>query len=49
MQGYFFNDANNNLIVYMNKISHYLDGILETTCTIAIVTWKKIAAEKGFS
>jgi hypothetical protein len=33
----------------MIKISHYQDGILETTSIIAIVTGKKIAAEKGFS
>jgi hypothetical protein len=33
----------------MNKISHFHDGMLETTSLIAIVIGKKIAAEKGFS
>jgi hypothetical protein len=33
----------------MNKISHYPDGIRETTSLSANVTGKKNAAEKGFS
>jgi hypothetical protein len=31
----------------MIKISHFHDGILEITTLSFIVTWKKIAEEKG--
>ena len=35
--------------IYMNRISYFLFGKLKATDTIAIVTKKNIAAEKGFS
>jgi len=46
-QEYFFNDTTSR--IYMNRISYFLFGKLKATDTIAIVTKKNIAAEKGFS